>query len=148
MVFNVRSNHRADVDEEAQTLLAQLNATTTQEVKEPYGIEVFDQPAGKAVRIAHVTLPNMGWVAIHELDDAGAMRNALGAILRDAGSHENVIVDLLRGTEPEGRYAAVIYIDDGDKKFSARKDNRLTTADSQLVRDEFTALLPVSPGGR
>ena len=111
-----------------------------QELSEPLAngaVRISNQPAGRAVVVSEVTLPSLGWVVVHEVLPDGALGNALGASRREAGSHTNVIVDLLRGTEPSRTYAVVLYEDNGDKAFDLKADSPISGA-----RASFNANTP------
>ncbi len=103
-------------------------------------VAVSDQPAGRAVVVESATLPELGWIAVREVKD-GKPGNVLGAVRRDAGTSNQVVVDLLRNTEPDGAYEIVLYTDDGDKTFELSEDTLLPGA------SPFTATLPLSPSG-
>ena len=83
-------------------------------------VSVSDQLAGFAVQIDRATLAEDGWIVIAE-DVEGEPAYLLGASRRDAGTYENVDVELLRNTEEGNTYYAVIYKDDGDKQFDNKK---------------------------
>ena len=68
-----------------------------------------------------------GWAVVHEVEN-GHVLNALGATRLDSGAHSDVQVELLRGTEPGGRYAVILYSDNGDKQFEVHAD--LTVIDT------------------
>ncbi|PIT91424.1 hypothetical protein COU17_00330 [Candidatus Kaiserbacteria bacterium CG10_big_fil_rev_8_21_14_0_10_49_17] len=84
-------------------------------------IAVSNQPAGMSVTVRKVELQETGWVVIHEGSD-NQIGNALGAARLEAGVHENVVVELLRGTTANALYFAVIYQDNGDREFSLDTD--------------------------
>ncbi|MDB5238272.1 MAG: hypothetical protein JWM46_542 [Candidatus Kaiserbacteria bacterium] len=91
-------------------------------------LSVGDQPAGDSVRVASVTLAKAGWVAVRD-----SMR-IYGAAWLTAGTHENVSVPLLRNTVSGSNYTAVLYADNGDKKFDMHADALVTG-----VSDTFSA---------
>ncbi len=99
-------------------------------------VTVGDQFAGFTVTVDKAALDKDGWVVIEE-DVDGKPLYLLGASRRDAGSYENISVELLRNTEEGGTYYAVIYVDDGDKKFDHKIDLLATTADGNPVMDVF-----------
>ncbi len=99
-------------------------------------VSVSDQLAGFTVQIDTVTLAKDGWIVIAE-DVDGEPLYLLGASRRDAGTYENVGVELLRNTEEGNTYYAVIYTDDGDKEFDNKKDMPLMTGDGNPVMDAF-----------
>ena len=111
-------------------------------------IIVGNQPAGYAVIVEHAELSETNWIAVRERDEAGNLGNILGALRRDAGAHDRLVVDLLRATEPDHEYAVVLYTDDGDKAFDSKKDTEVTDADGNLIMSTFRALIPVGPSGR
>ena len=81
---------------------------------------VKDQEADESVFLTKVALMKGGWVAVREgsLEDAGPI---LGAARFDAGVWQGD-VPLLRSLEAGKTYHAVLYYDDGDKKFDFKKD--------------------------
>lgn len=108
-------------------------------------VSVSDQPAGRAVVVDAATLPAIGWIVVHELR-GGEIGNALGAARREAGAHQRVVVDLLRGTEPEKSYAVVLYADNGNREFDLRAD-ALFEKNGSVIMDQFVATIPVAPAG-
>lgn len=82
---------------------------------------VLTQPSGSQVIVQNVALEVPGWLVIHEVTD-GLIGNALGAARRDAGSHDNVSIDLLRETMPGQTYALILYRDNGNKTFEIHGD--------------------------
>lgn len=109
-------------------------------------IRVSPQPAGRAVVVAQVVLPQTGWVVVHE-SRGGELSNALGAARRDAGQHTGVVVELLRNTEPDTNYFVVLYGDNGNGTFELKEDPIVTDESGVVVRAAFTATTPVSPAG-
>jgi hypothetical protein len=120
----------------------------TNEQAPQHQLEVRDQPAGHAVIVERVVLTETSWVAVRELNEDGSVGNILGAARRDAGEHERVVVDLLRSTEPDKRYALVIFTDDGDKAFDSKKDTPVMEAENKLLMSAFGAQTPLGPGGQ
>ena len=84
-------------------------------------VAISNQPAGMSVVVRKVELQETGWVVVHEGTN-GQIGNALGAARLEPGVHENVVVELLRGTTANALYWAVIYRDNGDKAFSLETD--------------------------
>lgn len=111
-------------------------------------VTVTGQPAGYAVIVDHVELSATSWIAVRELDETGGLANILGASRRDSGSHERVVVDLLRPTEPDHEYAVVFYADDGDTTFDPTSDTLVTSTDNAPLVSTFRALVPVGPSGQ
>ncbi len=97
-------------------------------------VVVLDQFAGSVVKIASVTLPQLGWVAVR--DSKGWV---LGAGRFVAGTSENVEVILLRGTVAGESYQVLLYNDDGDKEFDLHKDSLVMNADASVAGTTFTA---------
>lgn len=100
-------------------------------------ISVRNQAPGVNVDIELVTLENTGWVVIHE-NNNGALGNALGAQLFDAGANSGA-VELLRGMEKGETYYATIRQDDGDRAFDLTKDLLLSDETGNPVQVEFKA---------
>lgn len=114
-----------------EALIADETATTTKSViakSETSGtnsITLSEQSAGNVVSVTKVSLANDSWVVIHE-DANGEFGNILGAGWFPKGNNENVVIELLRGTDADKKYYAVLYTDDGDKKFDAKADRPIT----------------------
>ncbi len=85
-----------------------------------YAIAVSDQPAGKEVRIGFALMAEDGWVAIHE-DSNNAPGLILGAQKFPAGQNSGV-VELLRATEKNKKYYAMLHSENGDGKFDVKLD--------------------------
>lgn len=100
-------------------------------------IIVGEQVPGSTVNINLVSLPSDGWVVVHEVS-GGVIVNALGAARRDAGSHEDVKVHLLRGTVSGGHYAVVLYTDNGDKEFSLVTDTPINDSNGGYLMTSFS----------
>ena len=84
-------------------------------------VTVADQPAGESVLVANATLVKPSWVAIK-----GTNGWVLGAAWFN-GSADAVTIPLVRPTVKGETYQAVIYMDDGDKKFSLHASDTLVT---------------------
>ena len=91
-------------------------------------VVAFNQEAGSFVDVASVVAQDVSWVAVRE-NNNDVMGRILGAQKVTAGSHENVIVELLRNTAPNVMYAVVIYKDDGDDTFDFRTDELMMEDD-------------------
>lgn len=92
-----------------------------------------DQAAGETVAISQATLKSPSWIAI---------KDTTGRILGAgwfAQSGENLSVPLLRATKAGDVYQAVIYADDGDKKFDFHADTLLTSSEGAPVSSTFRA---------
>ncbi len=97
-------------------------------------ITVVDQLAGDQVVVADVTLSKPSWVVIRDTN-----KWALGAAWF-SGSSKSVVVPLLRKTVPGHTYEAVMYVDDGDKKFAVHgSDMMVTGSEGAPVSSTFTA---------
>lgn len=76
-------------------------------------VSVSNQSAGASVLVDSVTVPPPGvWVTVQETH-GNSLGNVLGAT-RVHGPLSNVVVSLLRNTEPNRTYAVVLYRSDGD----------------------------------
>lgn len=85
-------------------------------------VSVHDQSAGNEVAVESVTVPPPGvWVAVREVNGS-TLGNVLGAVL-ERGPRANVVVPLLRATEPGRRYAIELYRDDGNGSFDLGTDS-------------------------
>jgi len=90
-------------------------ATVTTVAKGDETVSVGDQTAGETVTVASMKLSAASWVAIV---DGGRV---LGAAWYPSYATKGE-VSLLRGTVAGKTYQAVVYVDDGDKKFDMHKD--------------------------
>jgi len=90
------------------------------------------QDAGSSALVNGVNLPQDGWVVIHEVV-SGHVANALGAARRDAGNYEEVVVPLLRNTEPDRDYVVVLYADNGNGAFELRADQPIVKENGDPV---------------
>lgn len=130
--------------EENQLLSEQENAGATQESLLTSGegntIRGENQLAGRSASVSAVALDREGWVVIHE-DNEGAPGAILGAAWLPAGSHENVEINLLRGTEAGRRYYAMLHheINDGSENhlFNLEKDLPMQDARGNLIMISF-----------
>lgn len=106
-------------------------------------LRVEDQLASKSARVNTVALDREGWVVIHE-DNEGAPGAILGAAWLPAGSHKNVEVNLLRGTEAGRRYYAMLHheISDGSEShlFNLEKDLPMQDAGGNLIMISFETI--------
>lgn len=100
-------------------------------------LRVPDQQPGLSVAVSG-TLAAASWVVVHE-DRDGVLGNALGAAWFPAGE-VNGYVPLLRSTEGERLYHAVIYRDNGDKIFDLHGDSPLRRATGEYVETQFRTL--------
>lgn len=103
----------------------------------PEGIlTVALQSAGAQVVVTNVTLPEDGWLVVHEITDAH-VGNALGAARRDAGFYDVVSIELLRNTLPQTEYAVVVYADNGNKIFEIKTDLPVINSTGDPVMSTF-----------
>ena len=85
-------------------------------------VTVSDQAAGSVVNIDSAKLTKPSWVAI--VGTNGWVRGAHWF----NSSVENVSIELVKPTIAGESYQAVIYVDDGDKKFSLHAGDTLVTS--------------------
>ena len=101
-------------------------------------ITVNNQAAGSAVTVGSATLSTNGWIVVHE-ERNGFIGNALGAKRKDAGTHQNIVIPLLRDTQENTRYWIVLYSDDGDKQFNLAADFPLRNTENEPITSSFQA---------
>ncbi|MBI5003489.1 hypothetical protein HZC00_00125 [Candidatus Kaiserbacteria bacterium] len=89
-------------------------------------VTMQDQSAGTEATIASMKLSAASWVAIK--DAKGVLGAAWYPSYATKGS-----VSLLRKTVAGTTYQAVVYVDDGDKKFDMHKDTLVTGVGSSFV---------------
>jgi len=100
-------------------------------------VNVKDQEASSQVFLSRVDLAQSGWAAIREFSD-GELGNILGARRFDVGVHQGNVT-LLRSTVAGQKYIAVLYADDGDKKFDFTRDSLLLDSEGKTVSMVFEA---------
>lgn len=106
-------------------------------------IAVSDQPAGDTVRVESVTVPPPGvWVAVRDANASGDLGNVLGA-LRAGGPRADILIPLLRATDPGHRYAVELYRDDAGGGFDpARNSIYVDFGTGARVVEYFSATSP------
>ncbi|MCK5027314.1 MAG: hypothetical protein KAS07_02770 [Candidatus Pacebacteria bacterium] len=124
----------SEVEKETTTGIP-VDATANSGSADGYSLSVIDQSAGNVVHVSQVVLEQESWVAIRE-DNNGGLGNILGAYRYSTGTHTGS-VELLRGTESDVMYYAVVYIDDGDKIFDHKKDTLLTDEGGKIFATKF-----------
>lgn len=92
-------------------------------------IAVADQSAGETVKVDTASLAQVSWLAVRDYQ-GGAMGSILGAKRLEGGKHREVVVELLRPTQPNQDYIIVVYLDDGDLAFDSKRD-QLVKKDGQ-----------------
>lgn len=100
-------------------------------------ISVKDQKDGDFVLVSKIDIENDGWVAVREDSDNG-FGNILGALFVEAGSHSDVQVPLLRGTEAGNKYYVVLFADNGDRLFNHTVDP-IIQKDGEVVVSSMVA---------
>ncbi len=95
-----------------------IATSTVPAIKEGGSISIINQMPGNTVTVESITVSSPGvWVAVREIVD-NDLGNVLGAV-RVNGPASNIIIPLLRSTEPDRRYAIQLYRDDSGKSFDA-----------------------------
>lgn len=102
-------------------------------------IVIPDQEYGGMVAIQFVSFNRSGWLVIHELLPDGSLGNALGAQRFDVGEYSGG-VSLLRVTESGSTYSAVLYTDNGDKRFDLGLDLPELDESNNLIKTEFSII--------
>ncbi len=97
-------------------------------------VSIANQPAGKSVAVAALTLSQPSWIAIR--DSNGRI---LGAAWFNTGKHANVSVPLIRSTTAGQKYQVQLYADNGDRKFDTHADILITGAGGAVAGTTFTA---------
>jgi hypothetical protein len=100
-----------------------------------YMLSVSDQAAGGAVYVSQMSLMSPSWVAVRE-DVDGQLGNILGAGWYADGS-QNGTIELLRETEADNIYYAVIYQDNGDKEFDYNTDHLVKDVEGSILVTKF-----------
>lgn len=97
-------------------------------------VTVVDQPAGNTVTIAEANIKKPSWIAVRDT------RGWYPGAKLIAASDKNITIPLLRNTEAGKTYEVVIFLDNGDKKFSIHGGDMLVTSTQGApVSSTFTA---------
>ena len=130
------SDASGDSDANADTSSATENASSAVASVAASGeaVKVVDQVAGGVVMAELVALKSRGWVAVQDEREW-----ILGAARLEEGTHTNVTIELLRGTEKGGAYKAIIFVDDGDGVFDLHKDTVIKNSDGSALSVAFIA---------
>lgn len=102
-------------------------------------LEVEDQTPGFAVAIKNIHTAKSVWLAIHEDNGKGKPGNILGAQLFDP-SMVSGSVQLLRATEPNKTYYAIIHDDNGDRAFIPKMDTPILDANGNPLMITFKTI--------
>lgn len=104
-------------------------------------IVMSDQYPGNIVYLSSVQFENGGWVVIHN-DNAGKLGAIIGQSYFEKGINPGRIT-LTQPTVEGGTYYAVLYKDDGDKKFDITKDLPLKDKAGSVIMKIFRAAASV-----
>jgi len=105
-------------------------------------IVMSDQYPGNVVYLNSAQFAAPGWVVI-QADNAGTPGKILGQSYFEAGINPGKIT-LSSSMVDGGTYYAVMYSDNGDKKFSATSDKALVDASGNVILKIFHASASVS----
>ena len=84
-----------------------------------------------------VSLSLSGWVALHEETADGAMGNILGARRFAHGKYFGSAIELLRVTDGEKTYYAVLHSDNGDNIFDFETETPAKDESGALIFARF-----------
>lgn len=108
-------------------------------------ITLSNQIPGEVVLISEVTMPEQGWVAVHD-DNEGEPGNILGAYFLPAGTHKSQMIPLLRAITDDNSYLIVIHGDNGDRVFDYKADTPILNTNGQIETAVFSVIAE-SPRG-
>lgn len=97
-------------------------------------VSTSDQKAGSKVTVDTVTVTKPTWIAIRRSNDW-----TIGVQLVQPGTHQNVVVNLVRPTIAGDKYSVVLMADNGDGVFDLHKETLLMNADGSRVSVAFLA---------
>lgn len=100
-------------------------------------------PARTAV-VDSVTLTKSGFVTIHEAQDGDPGQILGTSLLLEAGTHENIVIELSRKTVAGETLFAQIYIDNGDGAFDANSDQLVKDKDGNVIKVAFQVAVETS----
>lgn len=108
---------------------------------------VENQRAGSSVMVKKAELPETRWIVVGEKNKDGARGAILGAGWFPAGTHENVLVSLLRETVGGEEYLVVLFADTNqDKQFDHKADEPVKDAGGNIISASFsTVASPSNP---
>lgn len=111
----------------------------------PATIVVNDQFAGTAIFVSEVRLPNGGWVVIKK-DNNGRQGDIVGAGYFDQSVTVGEVV--VPATSDGEKYFAILYRDNGDKRFTLGGDSPILDPNGELILSSFqiTSSLPEIKG--
>ncbi len=98
---------------------------------------ISDQFPGNIVYISSVQIDQPGFIAIHK-DKNGTPGDIIGSQYFDKGINPGKIT-LTSPTVEGGIYYAMLHLDDGDKKFDAKKDLPLKDTSGNIIMKIFHA---------
>lgn len=106
---------------------------------------VENQRAGSSVEVQKGEFPEARWVVVRDMNDDGTLGNILGASWFPAGMHQNISVQLVRGTMGGEQYAAMLFADsNGDKKFDHKMDEPVKDSSGNIISAMFRTV--ATPG--
>lgn len=114
------------------------NGTTTSSTatSTPASLTVNDQFPGNIIYISEVTLPQGGWVVVRR-NNNGALGDIIGVGYFDSTVHVGE-VDLAAATVEGDKYVAILYKDNGDRRFTTVSDRPLLDAAGNQITSSFT----------
>ena len=102
-------------------------------------LELTDQVRGaKSVTVRSVAFSSPGFVAIYA-DDHGMPGPLIGFSSLVNGSKEGLVISTSQALEPGKIYYAMMFKDDGDEKFDAKKDVQMSDEHSTVILVNFVA---------
>ena len=95
-------------------------------------VAVSTQIPGDAVTVDNAFLEKPGFVVIHEANASGQPGNVIGSSgLLTAGAKQDL--EITANVKPGGKYIAMLYTDNGDKKFTVTADSPVRIKDIPLM---------------
>jgi hypothetical protein len=144
MVFrNKNTQDTTPVDDTNIVVDTDTNTDDTPET-DTNRIVINDQFPGNVVHISSVQLAKNGWVVIQK-DSSGKPGEVIGSAYFEKGINPGKIT-LSKPTVDGGIYYAVLYVDDGDKKFDPAKDTQVKNSRGSVVMKVFKAGENTEPG--
>ncbi len=128
IVFSNKGVETPTVTPEEQSPVTNNNAN---------GLIMSDQYPGNVVYVSSVQLANPGWVVI-EKNVSGKPGDVIGQTYLSAGIAP-AKVTLSQPTIDGSMYYAVLYSDNGDKKFNVSTDKPLTDTNGNIILKTFKA---------
>ena len=130
-VFNTK-----DKEQTEEVKKQSANQKSWQTANGAYSLEIEEQRAGDLMKIKSLTFAEDGWLVVYT-NENDQPKNILSAYRFSKGSVEYWDMSLIKNLEANTKYHAVVFNEDGDRKFDYTKDQRVLDEDGQIMSVSF-----------